>query len=313
MRTITKRFFRLLSSRFLDSKKDYKVERQIQNFLHQHILRPTERIFDEIIKAPERDIPIRVFFPPQNRQTFPVLLFFHGGGWVTGSLDSYDKMCTLLSEKTDHVVISVEYRLAPEHKFPAALEDCYYVTQHFIRHAKDYGIDPHKISLIGDSAGGNLSAAVSLMARDQKSHMPCKQILIYPATDSLKPGSSSPYLSMNENGSDFLLTRERIRDYMEMYHNNDEDWENAYFAPMKAETLENQPDTLVIVAEFDPLRDEGEAYARRLAQDENFVVCHCARDAVHGYLTSGLFHKQVEESYDWIDAFLSNELKDAIM
>lgn len=313
MRTITKRFFRMLSARGPDTKKNYKVERQVQNFLHQHVLRPTERIFDEVLRAPGRDILLRVFYPAKNSQSFSVLLFFHGGGWVTGSLDSYDKMCTQLADKTDHIVISVGYRLAPEHKFPAAVEDCYYATQHFLRHANQYGINHGRISLAGDSAGGNIAAAVCLMARDRDEPMPCKQVLIYPATDSLRPGVESPYLSMKENGTDYILTRQRIQDYMDMYHSGDEDWDNPYFAPIKAESLRDQPDTLVIVAEFDPLRDEGEAYAQRLAQADNFAVCHCARDALHGYLTSGLFHKQVEESYDWISVFLSDELKESVV
>lgn len=308
MRTITKRFFRLLTPRNLDTKKNYIIERQLQNFFRQHILRPADRIFNETLKAPGRDIPLRIFLPVHFQTPTPVLIFFHGGGWVTGSLDSYNKFCTQLAEKTDHVVISVDYRLAPEHTFPAGLEDCYYASQYFFINAKHYGIQPGEITLIGDSAGGNIAAVVSLMARDRKKHVPRKQILIYPATDSLPASGPSPYPSMEENGDDFILTRQRIDAYMDLYRNSEEDRNNPYLAPIRAESLERQPDTLVITAEFDPLRDEGAAYAQRLASEGNFVVYHVAKDALHGYLTSGIFHKQTEETFGWMNAFLRGTL-----
>jgi len=139
-----------------------------------------------------------------------VLLFFHGGGWVTGNIDSYNKVCTNMARITNHLVVSVDYRLAPEYPFPAALEDCYEVARILIN---DKGINCKDVTLIGDSAGGNLSAALSLLARDRKDFCINKQILIYPATYN-NHSENSPFNSIRENGYDYLLTSKRVNDYM---------------------------------------------------------------------------------------------------
>lgn len=150
----------------LDKKNGYKIQRTFVNASHPHVLRPFYKIWDREIWAGDHNIPVRIF-APDVKGPHPVLLFFHGGGWVTGNIDSYDKVCTNMAKITGHIVVSVDYQLAPEHKFPAAPEDCYRAAKEIFAHCDMFGNTPDDITLIGDSAGGNLAAVVSLMARDR--------------------------------------------------------------------------------------------------------------------------------------------------
>ena len=150
----------------LDKKNGYRLQRAAVNAAHPHVLRPFYKIWDREVYAGDHNVPVRIF-SPDLEGTYPALLFFHGGGWVTGNIDSYDKVCTNMAKITRHTVISVDYRLAPEYKFPAAPEDCYQVARELFLHSDLFGIKPEQITLIGDSAGGNLAAVVSLMARDR--------------------------------------------------------------------------------------------------------------------------------------------------
>lgn len=233
------------------------------------------------------------------------MLFIHGGGWVTESVDNYERICARLANATEHVVVSVDYRLAPENKFPVGLEDCYAVARAIFTNRFILNVEPEDITLIGDSAGGNLAAALSLMARDRGEFMPRRQILIYPAVNS-DYTEESPFPSVRENGTDYLLTAGKMRDYIELYAGSEEDKLNPYFAPILAKDVSGQPDTLVITAEFDPLRDEGEAYALRLKQAGNRVEIRRIQDALHGYFALGIKNFHVQESFDFINRFLKN-------
>lgn len=166
----------------------------------------------------EHVVPIRLYFPTENAMsagieegsTFPVLLFFHGGGWVTESVENYDRVCSRMAQATAHIVVSVEYRLAPEHRFPVPLEDCYAATRALYTNQLIINTDPEEITIVGDSAGGNLAAAVCLLARDRGEFMPRRQILIYPALGNCYT-EKSPFRSVQENGSDYLLTAVKWR------------------------------------------------------------------------------------------------------
>lgn len=267
----------------------------------------------------EYRVPVRLFFPSEetknayekNRLEFPkLLLFFHGGGWVTDCVDNYERICARLSGYTGYLVAAVEYRLAPEHKFPAGLNDCYAAAEAFYRRHTEMGLDPDEITLIGDSAGGNLAAAVSLMARDRGDFRPRRQILIYPAVYN-DYGETSPFPSVRENGTDYLLTAGKMQDYIALYAGSEADKQNPYFAPFLAEDLRGQPETLILTAEFDPLRDEGEAYGARLQAAGNRVEIHRIPDALHGYFALGVKHFYVRESLDYINAFLGGEYGEA--
>ena len=253
----------------------------------------------------DHQIPVRIFLPGEKMEDdLPALLFFHGGGWVTESIDNYERICARLASATNHIVVSVEYRLAPEYPFPTGFYDCYMAAKAMFTNRFILNTDPDKITLIGDSAGGNLAAAVSLMARDQGEFLPKRQILIYPAVNNCYT-AKSPYRSVQENGGDYLLTAAKMEDYLTLYESCAEDRNNPYFSPLMEKDYTNLPDTLILTAEFDPLRDEGEEYGKRLKEAGNHVEIHRISDALHGYFALGIRFLHVQESFDIMNRFLS--------
>lgn len=302
---------RLLKSLSYDGI-EVKSSRQLANLKGLDPLKIFRNTLDIKMKTDDgHQIPVRVFFPEEVVTTekatgttdLPVFLFLHGGGWVTESVDTYERICARLAQETKHLVIAVEYRLAPEYHFPAGLMDCYYVAKALYKNEFFLKINPDKITVIGDSAGGNLTAALSLMARDKGEFAVARQILIYPAVYN-DYSARSPYHSVQENGSDYLLTAGKIEDYMALYQSKPEDRENPYFAPLLEADLTKQPDTLILTAEFDPLRDEGEDYGRRLEEAGNQVEVHRIKDALHGYFALGIKYLHVQESIDIINHFM---------
>lgn len=237
-------------------------------------------------------------------EKYPVLLFFHGGGWVTESIENYDRVCSRMAQSTGHIVMSVEYRLAPEYRFPIPFEDCYEAAKALYTGRLILPADPDRITIIGDSAGGNLAAAVCLKARDTGDFTPKKQILIYPAVNNCYT-AKSPYRSVQENGGDYLLTAAKMEDYLTLYESCAEDRNNPYFSPLMEKDYTNLPDTLILTAEFDPLRDEGEEYGKRLKEAGNHVEIHRISDALHGYFALGIRFLHVQESFDIMNRFLS--------
>lgn len=300
----------------LSRENDVEVDssRHFADLKGKDLLRVFVKSLDYVLCVEGRKIPTRIYLPEDfevvdedyHGQGLSALLFLHGGGWVTESIDNYDVTCNRLANETRHIVISVEYRLAPEHRFPAGLEDCRAVLNAIAARRFILNIDPDSLTLIGDSAGGNLAAALSLMERDSGSFMTKRQILIYPATDS-DHSEASPYPSVRENGTDFLLTSQKVEQYMDLYRSSPEDDDNPYFAPIRAESLANQPKTLIITAEFDPLRDEGEAYGKRLAEAGNDVVVHRIPDAIHGFFALPVTTPAVRECHTLINEFLNPE------
>ncbi len=281
--------------------KTYKVKRAIKHISTP--LAPLYQLWDHKIERAGRQIRIRIYKPPK-RASENLLLFFHGGGWVEESIDTYNQVCRNMAKKTGTYVASVEYALAPEAPFPEGLEDCYAAAHAVYHNPEELGVNASSIILIGDSAGGNLAAAVSLLARDRGEFEIERQILIYPATASdHSPGSEFP--SVRENGTGFLLTSQRVAEFMKLYSGGDASKMNSpYFAPLLAGDFSNQPRTLVITAQYDPLRDEGEAYAKALAQAGAEVVLHRMPDALHGFFSLPLRFKQVRQAYEWINDFL---------
>jgi acetyl esterase len=221
---------------------------------------PVAQTHDRLVPGPGGQIPIRVYVPEGN-VPFPVLVYFHGGGWVIGSIATHDVTCRQIANAAGCMVVSVDYRLAPEHKYPAAVDDAYAATGWVFEHAASIGADPRRVAVGGDSAGGNLAAAVSLMARDRASFRTVLQVLIYPILDYDLDTSS-----YRENADGYLLTRDTMRWFWECYLSREEDGGDPYASPLRAEDFGGLAPALVITAEYDPLRDEGEAYAARLRQ-----------------------------------------------
>lgn len=278
-------------------------------------LKPFYKTIDTKIYSDGYEVPTRIYLPEENfafqseseDNMVPVLLFLHGGGWVTESVDTYSRVCASMAKNTGQVVVSVGYRLAPEFPFPAALNDCYAVAKSLYTNKFLLNTNAENITLIGDSAGGNLAAALSLMARDRGEFMPRKQILIYPAVSN-DYSEACPFPSVSENGTDFLLTRQKLMQYLDLYESSPADRQNPYFAPILATDLSSQPRTLILTAEFDPLRDEGEAYGRKLKDAGNEVEICRLHDALHGFFALGIKYHTVEESYTIINRFLKKSL-----
>lgn len=284
-----------------DIKKTYLIERSIKK-LKSPFLIPIYKRWNYKVYVGKREILTRVFTPKDSIEK-NTIVFFHGGGWVTENIDSYNKVCKQLSDHTNCVVISVEYRLAPEHPFPQGLEDCYAVAKLVHQKQKEESLLPGKIILMGDSAGGNLAAAVALRARDTGEFNVDTQILLYPAT-YWDHSITSPFESIRENGTGFILTSKRVCDYMTLYKRSDKDLMNPYFAPLMTDDFSNQPKTMLITAEFDPLRDEGEEYGKRLLEAGNEVEIYRMKDAIHGFISLGQYNTRVKKTYDLINAFL---------
>jgi acetyl esterase/lipase len=219
---------------------------------------PVHQVRDIKIPGPGGEIPIRIYAPDVSKPA-PALIYFHGGGWVLGDLDSHDHVCRALANQTPCVVLSVDYRLAPELKFPAAVEDSYTALEWVAANAAELGIDPHRIAVGGDSAGGNLAAVISLMARDRKGPKPVYQVLIYPATD-LRMNTPS----MEENADGPLLTKAAMHWFIDHYLRGQNDKLDPLASPLLAADLSGLPAAFILTAECDPLRDEGEDYGRKL-------------------------------------------------
>jgi acetyl esterase len=216
-------------------------------------------VTDRTIPGPHGDIPVRVYRPSNDQSLLPCLVYFHGGGWVIGTPDTTDAICKALANRAECVVVSVDYRLAPEHKFPVPLDDCYAATEWIAVHGATIGVDRTRLAVGGDSAGGNLAAAVCLRARGNIFPALRMQVLVYPVTDH---GYATT--SYADNGDGYLLTTDMMRWFWDHYLSSDEDGRNPLASPLRAATHERLPPALVITAEFDPLRDEGEAYAKAL-------------------------------------------------
>jgi acetyl esterase/lipase len=229
-------------------------------------------------------IPARFYRPlgSTTRAQLPLLVFFHGGGWTVGDLDSYDPLCRALANKARCAVLSVDYRLAPEHPFPAAVDDAYAAASWACRHARELCVDASRIAVGGDSAGGNLAAVTAILARDRGAPALVFQLLVYPATDQ---GSERP--SWQQFGRGYLLELESIRYFQKKYLRHAHDYVDWRASPLLRQDLVGLPPALVITAGFDPLLDDCVAYAQHLRAEGVEVEYRCFDGMVHGFLTLG--------------------------
>jgi len=266
--TMTPQAARERSKMFLEARRQMGIED-----VHQ--------VQDLKIKGPGAEIPIRLY-TPNVRKPAPALIYFHGGGWVIGDLDSHDHVCRSLANKVPCVVASIDYRLAPEAKFPAAVEDSYAATEWVAANAAELGIDADRIAVGGDSAGGNLAAVVSHLARDRQGPKLTHQLLIYPGTDMRM---SAP--SIEENAEGPLLTKASMIWFIDHYLSGEEDKLNPLASPLLASDLSNLPPAFVLTAECDPLRDEGEDYGRKMQASGVPVEIKRYAGMPHGFFSFG--------------------------
>ena len=248
--------------------------------------KPLPRVEDRRIPGPAGDIPIRIYWPSLvDRQ--PILVFYHGGGFRLGGLDSYDPICRELADRSDAIVVSVAYRLAPEHRYPAAVADSYAALAWVHQHAADIGGDGAQIAVGGDSAGGNLAAVMSLKARDRAGPPIVFQLLIYPWLNLAEMETESHTLF----AEGYLLAGVLLELMRDEYLPDPADRRHPYASPLLANDLGDLPPALVITAGFDPLRDEGEAYVRKLAAAGVQGRASRYEGVTHGFLYSPLSGK----------------------
>ena len=257
------------------------------------------------ISASGGKIPLRVYTPPGGGP-FPILIFYHGGGWVIGDLDTADTACRFLANRARCLVISVDYRLAPEHPFPAAVEDAYSALQWVAAHGRELKGDPVRMAVSGSSSGGNLCAAVALMSRDRDGPKILYQVLIYPATDLSDMNTDSHRFF----GKGYGLTRKHMIFFVESYLPDVKTRLHPYVSPLLAENLAGLPPAMVITAGFDILRDEGKAYADRLKRAGVETIHTHYPTMIHGFVTMDRIFKEAGEALTEVSDVLKNVLYD---
>ena len=240
-------------------------------------------VLERRIEGPASELALRIYRPFGLAATPPAIVYLHGGGWAVGSLDSYDGTCRLVAADAGCVVVNVAYRLAPEHPYPAALAACLPTFRRVMARGREHGIDPERVGLMGDSAGGNLTAAVALSLRDADVPAPRVQALIYPATEA---SLDRPSHQLFAEG--FGLTRADMEWYRGMYLPDESTWELPTVSPLRAPSVDGVAPAVVATAGFDPLRDEGDAYAERLADAGVPVWWRRYDDMVHGFFGMGV-------------------------
>ena len=312
----------------LNIRKNYDLLRKVQE-----VTKVGNRLFfdglDYKLHTDEgRDIPVRVYSPNQelgldaltqerlsldnvleaatDARNPGLIMYIHGGGWVIGNVDTYHDVTAQLAVASGKLVVSIDYRLAPEHPFPAGLDDCLLAYRSLRQMLTEYGLDPNGITLMGDSAGGNLAAALCLLLKNLGEIQPKRQILLYPAT-GYDYTENSEFPSVIENGYDYILTSARIKEYLELYCPDPQLRKSPYVAPILAEDLSGLPQTLIFTSELDPLRDEGEAFGKKLGKAGVPVKVWRAEGALHGYVRWGLSNKHVASTYIAIAQTLEEE------
>ena len=262
----------------VEAREIFETTAPALNVRPEDVFRSEDRVIDGI----DGEIPIRIYTPrePAMGELMPIIVFYHGGGFVIGSLDSYDSLCRVFANMVDCIVVSVDYRLAPEHKFPAAVDDGLEAYQWISDNAAELGGDARRMAIVGDSAGGNVTAVTAIGIRDEGDIPPLLQVLIYPVV------SGAPETrSHHEFAEGFMLTRADILWFYDNYLPRPEDAVDPRFAPLLEEDLSGLAPALVIVAEYDPLRDEGIAYAEHMHEAGVEVALANYDGMVHGFLS----------------------------
>lgn len=251
------------------------------------------QISSHSVPGPLGPIPVRGYRPmgSDDNAVLPVLVYFHGGGWTIGDLDTHDVLCRQLCNQSGCAVFSIDYRMGPEDKFPAAVNDCMAATEWIVAQAASLRVDPARLAVGGDSAGGNLAAVISLLARDKPGPAIRYQLLIYPATEA-----AGTLPSHARNGVGYLLTSRVMKWFMGNYVRTPEDMNDWRASPLFAPSLKGLPPAMVLTAGFDPLVDEGKAYADRLLAEGVTTEYLCYEQQVHGFITMGKVLDEANEA-----------------
>jgi acetyl esterase len=255
---------------------------------------PAENMFkveDKHVPSEGYQIPVRIY-RPTNEENLPILMYFHGGGFVIGNLDIYDRLCRRLAKMANCVVVSVDYRLAPEVQFPTQPEDCYQATIWANQNAQDWGGDPNRIAVAGDSAGGNLATVVCMFALDRQGPKICQQTLIYPVVDA-----SMSSATIRKFAKGYFLTKAQMDWFLRNYAPNTDHY-HPYLSPLWAKDLQNMPPAYIITAEYDPLKAEGADYAQKLKAAGVEVVYQDFAGMIHGFFSMSKLVKSAREAQE---------------
>jgi acetyl esterase len=255
---------------------------------------------DRAVPGPHGDVPVRVY-RPESRAGLPLLVWLHGGGWTLGNVEMHDPIARTLANDAGCVVVSVDYRLAPEHPFPVPLDDCWAALQWAVANATDLGADPSRVAIGGDSAGGNLAAVCALLARDAGGPELALQLLVYPVTDH---GFATG--SYRDNGEGYLLEDKQMRWFYDCYTRGGADPADWRISPLRAPSFEGVAPAMVVTAEFDPLRDEGEAYARALESAGVPTSVRRYDGMIHAFYGLPIAFDDAKRAYDDTTAALRN-------
>ena len=266
---------------------------------------PVALVRDLLADGPHGAIPLRLYRPvgSVDSAVLPVLVYYHGGGWVIGDLDTHDTLCRELANGAGCAVVAVDYRMGPEHRFPAAVDDCIAATRWLHSHAAELRLDATRLAVGGDSAGGNLAAVVSISAREAGDLPIAYQLLIYPATDQHRTMPSH-----TTNGQGYVLTTDTMDYFTGHYIADSAQYKDWRASPLLHPDLSKLPPALVLTAGYDPLRDEGAAYAERLTAAGNLATYVCFERQIHGFITMG---KVLDEANTAV-ALCAAELKRAL-
>jgi acetyl esterase len=240
-------------------------------------------VADRRIPGPAGQIPVRIYRRFGLPDASPAIVYLHGGGWVAGDLETHDGSCRLLADESECVVVAVDYRLAPEHPFPAAVDDAVAAYRWVHEHAPELSIEPGRVGVMGDSAGANLAAVIAQVTRDTDVPAPVAQCLVYPVTEIRMRQPSHQLFPAG-----FFLTREGIEWYRRQYLPEESDWDSPLASPLEQQDLSGLAPAIVVTAGFDPLRDEGRLYAERLADAGVSTRYRCYDDTVHGFFGMGI-------------------------
>ncbi len=289
------KFINSLSSYEFDMKKNYKGYRKMQDKIS------IKKKSKEIIKD---NILFRIFVPKKVISS-KIIIYIHGGGFSTGNTKNYSYFLNKLANYLDRTVIAIEYRLAPEYKFPIGFNDCYKGVEIIYENAKIFNVSLTDTIIMGDSAGANIATGVCIKAKKEKKFKISKEILLYPIVQT-NFKDNKRFKSIEENGYKYILTKKIINDYLELYLNDINDYKNIYVAPYYCNNLFFMPKTLIVTADLDPLRDEGYAYYKKLKIFFNKCEYYNMKNVIHGYINIPLFHKEVKKTLDIIKKFGSD-------
>lgn len=289
------KFINSLSNYDIDIKSNYESYRKLQNKMPLNKIIKSKEIKEE-------NISFRIFTPKKDANN-KIIIYIHGGGWTTGNSKNYSLFLQKLANQIKRNVIAIEYRLAPEHPFPIGFNDCYNGIKIIFDKASEYKIDLKNTIIMGDSAGANLATSVCLKSKKTKDFKISKQILLYPIVQT-NFNNNKKFKSIEGNGYQYFLTKKMITDYLELYLENKKDYHNIYVAPLYAKWLFGMPESLIITADLDPLRDEGAYYAKKLKRYFNKVEYYNTKNVIHGFINNPLYFKEVNKTIKIIKRFV---------